>query len=254
VKTSRWLATATAGLVVAGLALTVPRALPRGAIALPVPRKAVAAPHDAEPSTVRLMGWHSAVGVVHFLDVYHRPWWRYPSYRVSTRNPWGQSLHFLVTRSRLQHGTWWLRLMLGVQPNGSTGWVRADQLRLTRDRDRIVVDRSTRTLRQFHDGRLEHRFRIAIGAPGTPTTTGLFFVWAKIPSSPDGPYGAYVLGLSGFSPVLHDWPGGGRLAIHGTPDPADAGAQVSHGCVRVYNPLMEQLRDVPMGTPVVITN
>jgi lipoprotein-anchoring transpeptidase ErfK/SrfK len=69
---------------------------------------------------------------------------------------------------------------------------------------------------------------------------------------PHGPYGVYALGLSGFSDVITDWIGGGRLAIHGTDDPADRGHDVSHGCVRVYNPQMRSLTDVPLGTPVWI--
>jgi lipoprotein-anchoring transpeptidase ErfK/SrfK len=82
---------------------------------------------------------------------------------------------------------------------------------------------------------------------------GTFYVWAQVPqASPFGPYGVFALGLSGFSPVLKDWPGGGRMAIHGTSDPADQGQMVSHGCVRVYNPDMTLLKHVPMGTPVVI--
>jgi lipoprotein-anchoring transpeptidase ErfK/SrfK len=67
-----------------------------------------------------------------------------------------------------------------------------------------------------------------------------------------GPYGNYALGLSGFSEVLTEWPGGGRMAIHGTSDPADAGNDISHGCVRVFNPQMARLIDVPMGATVVI--
>ncbi|HXF57614.1 MAG TPA: L,D-transpeptidase [Actinomycetota bacterium] len=44
----------------------------------------------------------------------------------------------------------------------------------------------------------------------------------------------------------------GRVAIHGTADPSDRGRHVSHGRVRVYNPERLPLRDVPLGTPVVI--
>ena len=62
----------------------------------------------------------------------------------------------------------------------------------------------------------------------------------------------FALGLSGFSPVLKDWPGGGRMAIHGTAHASDRGLMVSHGCVRVYNDDMVDLRRVPLGTPVVI--
>jgi lipoprotein-anchoring transpeptidase ErfK/SrfK len=62
----------------------------------------------------------------------------------------------------------------------------------------------------------------------------------------------YVLGISGFSTVFTDWPGGGRMAIHGTATASDRGQAVSHGCVRVFNSDMRKLRNVPLGTPVVI--
>jgi lipoprotein-anchoring transpeptidase ErfK/SrfK len=42
------------------------------------------------------------------------------------------------------------------------------------------------------------------------------------------------------------------MAIHGTADPGDRGAAVSHGCVRVSNADLEALREIPLGTPVVI--
>jgi len=122
-----------------------------------------------------------------------------------------------------------------------------------RTRQRIVVDLSDRTLRYYRDGRLQHDFTVGIGRPETPTAVGTFFVWAQVPqASPSGPYGVFALGLSGFSPVLKDWPGGGRMAIHGTSNPGDRGQMVSHGCVRVYNDDMVDLRRVPLGTPVVI--
>jgi lipoprotein-anchoring transpeptidase ErfK/SrfK len=44
----------------------------------------------------------------------------------------------------------------------------------------------------------------------------------------------------------------GGWRVHGTPYASDRGQEVSHGCVRVYNPDMESLVDVPLGTPVVI--
>jgi lipoprotein-anchoring transpeptidase ErfK/SrfK len=78
-------------------------------------------------------------------------------------------------------------------------------------------------------------------------------VWQRVPfSNPNQPYGIFALGLSGFSPVLSDWPGGGRMAIHGTPYASDRGRPVSHGCVRVYNDDMKGLLDVRLGTPVII--
>ena len=191
------------------------------------------------------------------------PWltiWRGPStdagtrWSFPTRNPVGQTLEFLVAKTaRDEHGDPWLRIRLPIRPNGAAGWVRMGAVTVRRTRQRIVVDLSDRTLRYYRDGRLQHDFTVGIGRPETPTAVGTFFVWAQVPqASPSGPYGVFALGLSGFSPVLKDWPGGGRMAIHGTSNPGDRGQMVSHGCVRVYNDDMVDLRRVPLGTPVVI--
>ena len=100
------------------------------------------------------------------------------------------------------------------------------------------------------------RVTVTIGAASTPTPPGRYFVWARVATGrPAGPYGSFILGLSGFSEEIEpwtEWPGEPRLAIHGTDDPADAGHAVSNGCVRVLNGLLRALRDVPIGTPVLI--
>jgi len=160
----------------------------------------------------------------------------------------------LVKAARLDaSGRPWLEVYLPIRPNGSTGWVRGEDVGLERRHDRIEVDLSERTLRHLHDGRLVGRFSVAVGQSRFPTGTGTFYVWAKVPfDPPSGAYGVYALGLSGFSPVLSDWPGEGRMAVHGTPDPNDRGQAVSFGCVRVYNPDMATLERVPLGTPVII--
>lgn len=171
-----------------------------------------------------------------------------------TTNPVGQSLEFLVARAtRDDEGKAWLRILLPVRPNGAAAWVPMSAVTVERIQQRIVVDLSATSLRYYRRGHLEHRFTVGIGRPETPTATGTFYVWAQVPqASPSGPYGVFALGLSGFSPVLKDWPGGGRMAIHGTANPGDRGLMVSHGCVRVYNDDMVDLRHVPLGTPVVI--
>jgi hypothetical protein len=150
-------------------------------------------------------------------------------------------------------GTTWLRVRLPVRPNGSTGWVRGDQVTRRVLHERIVVDLSAHRLRRVAAGRTIDDLSVAVGAPATPTSPGRFFVWARVPThDPSGPYGVFALGLSGFSDVITDWVGGGRMAIHGDADPSDRGHDVSHGCVRVYNPQMRKLIDVPLGTPVWI--
>jgi len=178
-----------------------------------------------------------------------RAQWRFPA-----KNAFGQQVSFLVTGAhRTPAGDPWLHIQLGAKPNEATAWVPKAEVTLARVHDSVVVDLSQRTLRHYHDGKLVERFSVGIGQPQWPTTLGRYFIWAKVPqASPFGPYGVYALGLSGFSAVLTDWPGGGRMAIHGTANASDKGQQVSHGCVRVYNPDMQKLKRLPMGTPVVI--
>lgn len=173
---------------------------------------------------------------------------------LPTRNDWGQTVPMLALRgARDEIGRGWLRVQLPVRPNGSSGWIRAEDVALDRMHERIVVDLSERRLRRFRHGTLLDELTVGIGAPAFPTTTGSFTVWALVEyEDPTGPYGSFALGLTGFSEVITEWPGGGRMAIHGTADPTDRGREISYGCVRVWNRDLERLRDVPMGTPVLI--
>ena len=173
---------------------------------------------------------------------------------MAATNDWRQPLWLPAVSGFVDdEGATWFHVRLPIRPNGSTGWVRGDQVTTEVRHQRIVVDLSAHRLRRVDDGHTVDDLSVAVGAPSTPTAPGRFFVWARVPTGdPTGPYGVFVLGLSGFSNVITGWVGGGRMAIHGTADPADRGHDVSHGCVRVYNPQMQELTDVPMGTPVWI--
>ena len=103
-------------------------------------------------------------------------------------------------------------------PEGTTGWIDAADVRLEERTERIVVDLSERTLWHLGDGDLRHRFDVGLGTPTYPTTAGRFSVWAFVRyADPTGPYATFALGLSGFSDVITDRPGGGRMAITARP-------------------------------------
>lgn len=190
------------------------------------------------------------------IDVHWRPGTERPFMRLDTLNPWRQRLRLLVLNDALDDdGDVWLRVQLPIWPNGQVGWISADDVGLTTAPERIVVDLSERRLVRIRDGDVLTDVAVAIGKLSTPTPPGRYVVWAKVDTGrPTGPYGSYILGLSGFSEAIDpsDWSGLPRLAIHGTDDPTDAGQAVSSGCVRVSNALIRALRGVPMGTPVVI--
>lgn len=187
------------------------------------------------------------------VPMWHDPSSGSPDMIFDARNPFGQLAPLLIDDAALRHGEVWYEVLLPVRPNGASAWVRADDVTVRRRTQRLEVDLSARTLRWFDGAELVHRFRVGVGATVSPTGTGRFSVWVKVRyENPLGPYGSLALGLTGFSPLMTDWPGGGRMAVHGTPNPADRGLAVSHGCVRVYNTDLELLRGLPLGTPVEI--
>jgi L,D-transpeptidase catalytic domain len=243
------------GIAVMSLALAACSHAEPAPMAAPSPTASTRTPAAPILREERLKGPLTASSLQRDLDVWRR--WDpagKPSEVFDTRNPVGEELAMLVDGRRTDDsGLGWVRILLPIRPNGTTGWVRAADVDLRPVRDRVVVDLSERSLRAFHDKELVDRFEVGIGQPQWPTATGTFYIWEHVPqASPTGPYGIFALGLSGFSDVLTDWPGGGRMAIHGTSVISDKGQMVSHGCVRVYNADMKKLTDLPLGTPVII--
>jgi L,D-transpeptidase catalytic domain len=147
----------------------------------------------------------------------------------------------------------WYRILLPLKPHGQTGYVRATDVRLRPLGTRLVVDLSTRRLTAFDRGRPVLSAKVAIGARSTPTPTGRFYVNQRFRDDPLGPYGWAAIGISAFSEVLHGWPQGGPVAIHGTNRPSLLGLPVSNGCIRVSNETVKRLwRLAPTGTPVQV--
>ena len=150
----------------------------------------------------------------------------------------------------------WVQVELPVRPNGSTGWVRAGQVRLETLTHRVAIDLAARQLTVYVDGQVQQVVDVAVGSADNPTPTGSFFVVDKLDTTNDaGAYGPYAFGLSAHSETLTEFAGGdGQIGIHGTNDPTSIGRAVSHGCIRLPNETITQLSaELPLGTPVVIS-
>ena len=143
-----------------------------------------------------------------------------------------------------------------MRPNGSTGWIKATDVRLTEHDYRMTI-RLTRPPPHRDAGAsgVILTAPIGVGTATTPTPGGLYYTKELLrPPRPDGVYGPYAYGLSGFSNELTTFDGGdGVIGIHGTNDPAGLGKDVSHGCIRMPNAdilkLVEQVK-LPLGVPV----
>lgn len=158
---------------------------------------------------------------------------------------------FAIRSVRDSSGASWYRIEVPGRSNTRRGWVRAAGMRLHLVRTHIVVDVGARTLKLYVDGRLRYRTNVAVGRPGMETPTGSFYVLAAYHAT-EAALGAYAFETSAYS-KLSDWPGGGIIGIHGTPQPQLLGKAVSHGCVRISNIAASVLeRLVPAGTAITI--
>ena len=111
---------------------------------------------------------------------------------------------------------------------------------------RLVVTEGTETILDT---------AVGVGTTDTPTPGGLYFTKELLqPPNPNGAYGHFAYGLSGFSNVLTSFQGGdGVIGIHGTNDPSTIGKDVSHGCLRISNDAIDMLaKRLPLGVPVEI--
>lgn len=175
-----------------------------------------------------------------------------PIHRFAHPREVGAPLTFLIDDAQGE----WLRVLLPVRPNGSTGWIHRDAVRVMTTSYHLEVSLSERRL-LLHDGpEVVIDTPIGVGGDGTPTPPGRYYITELLqPPDPDGPYGPFAFGLSGFSEVHVDFAGGeGVIGIHGTNDPTSIGRDVSNGCIRLPNDVIEALAGyLPLGTPVTIT-
>lgn len=164
-----------------------------------------------------------------------------------------QPLVFLVEQDKGD----WLQVSLPLPPNGQTGWVRASQVTVVQNSYRVDVARSAHQLRVYKDDILQKTYPVAIGTSDTPTPGGTYFIRVLLkPPNPNGDYGPYAYGLSGYSAVLTNFNGGnGVIGMHGTNEPQVIGHDASHGCIRLRDSDITDLVTrfaLHLGTPVNI--
>ena len=203
--------------------------------------QAVKLPAAGELITSRAVVRAAPAGTARALRVLHR------------LRPDGQfAVVLAIATRRGADGHQWYELSLPGRPNGQRGWVRDELLDLHTVANRIVVRVGERRIfvRRIADNHLLVSGVVAVGKPGAETPLGRdFYVQGRfVPRDPF--FGRFVLETSAYS-KLSDWPGGGLAGIHGTNQPQLLGQAVSHGCVRVSDPVARALeRLAPLGTPI----
>lgn len=123
---------------------------------------------------------------------------------------------------------------------------------------KIVIDLSEQTLQMFQKGKLVSTRKVSTGKWSTPTPTGKFKTWNKVPVAYSSPYKLY---MEYWMAITAD----GKYGLHSLPywalknggklyeGAAHIGTPVSHGCVRQTVKEAKSLYDwAPIGTPVEI--
>jgi lipoprotein-anchoring transpeptidase ErfK/SrfK len=185
------------------------------------------------------------------VDIYRSPTATTSSGQLSNPNADGAKRVFLAV-AKLPG--WW-QVMLPVQPNGSIGWVKADQVVASTTGYHLVLARSAHQLKLYNQAQLVTTIPVAVGTADTPTPGGRYFLMELLKApNPNGVYGPYAFGLSGFSASLSTFDGGPPIiGLHGTNQPNLIGTDVSHGCIRMSNDNITRLAQMlPLGTPIEI--
>jgi hypothetical protein len=148
----------------------------------------------------------------------------------------------------------WVQIRIPKRPNGKVGWVPRDALGpYNVNRLQLVINRRTLRATLFKRGRTIWSARVGVGAPGTITPAGRYYVRSKFRFKNTPVYGTRAIGTSAYAPTLTDWPNGGVVGIHGTNQPELIPGRPSHGCVRVRNPQIAKLWSrIQLGTPIWI--
>ncbi|WP_431868058.1 L,D-transpeptidase family protein [Nocardiopsis eucommiae] len=212
------------------------------------PEATVRAEESTEPEGARI-----ATALTDEIEVRSEPGGGEVVHTLASPNDFGADRAFLVQEDR---GAW-LEVLLPVRPNGSTGWIEADDVAITVTAYRVVVDMAEFSFTVTEGEEEVLSGPIGIGTGDNPTPPGEYYVTELLrPSDPDGEYGAFAFGLSGHSDTLESFAGGpGQLGLHGTDDESGLGGEVSHGCVRVSNDDVTWMAErLPIGTPVEIND
>jgi lipoprotein-anchoring transpeptidase ErfK/SrfK len=179
---------------------------------------------------------------------------------ADTATSWsGEPQSLLVLGSATYRGREWVRVLLPVRPDGTTGWIPRNNVALSRTRYWITVDKTARTVTIYFNGKEVRRFLAVIGKPATPTPDGLAAIWERdAQPDPQGFLGPWALPLTALSNVLFNFGGGpGRIAIHGRGGASlnnPLGSAASHGCIRIDNEdIAWMAAHIAQGTPVDIT-
>lgn len=151
----------------------------------------------------------------------------------------------------------WYQVRMPERPNGSTAWVRAEDVTVSTTPYRIELNVTTTRVTIYKDGYFSFDMPGVFGKSSTPTPLGNYYV-AVVERDVPGGYGSVVLDLSAHSEAIKSFQGSGDaiIALHGPFGVQETirsgGGHLSNGCIRLLPEDQLKLDVIPIGTPVDI--
>jgi hypothetical protein len=154
----------------------------------------------------------------------------------------------LVTR---EEGDW-LKVMVPTRPNLQEGWIKRAEVDVATHQWHAEINITTNTLKVWDGDELRADTLIVDGKASSPTPLGRFYFNEKIQRTPTSAYGSWILSTNAYSDSLEVFDDGMPVfAVHGTNNPGQIGTDISNGCVRVPNEIIEMMaNEMPMGSPI----
>ena len=111
------------------------------------------------------------------------------THRLANPQPSGAPLVFLVVKEEPA----WLKVLLPVRPNGSTGWIRRSVVSTYTHRFHIVVELGAHRITVYEGKEVSLQEPIAVGTRDRPTPGGLYYIKELLqPPNPNTVYGPYA--------------------------------------------------------------
>lgn len=151
----------------------------------------------------------------------------------------------------------WVEVLLPVRPNGTTGWIHSDEVDIATHSYRIEALIDEFALIIYEHGEVLFETEVGVGRSCALSPTDLYYTTELLrPTDPDGLYGSYAYGMSGFVEEFDTLSGDqGQAGFHGTNEPELIGELVTAGCIHLPNEDIEYIVDhlqLPLGVPVDI--
>lgn len=145
----------------------------------------------------------------------------------------------------------------GSAPAQTAGWVRTSALKKSTpaplDRRVVVSAGEQKLMIQDFAGTVLQSFDIAVGAPNTPTPTGVTGYLQEQYLDPKQGQSTYPIQLTSLHSAAQDEPfqgeDGGLIGMHYFPSHEGT---ISHGCIRLSAEAITAVNELPLGTSVTI--